>query len=141
MGRTWRDLHILGKNLKYSCCLWNKAKNLDEAELEMLESYLDNKRSTARKYQDWGNHHGMNFVKEPKDTRSNYWLNVAVTEDQKQRDYMIELTNKNNKMTRPVWTPMHKLAINNDCQKNSMKNTEWLFDRLVYVPSSVVMDE
>ena len=27
----------LGRNLKYSCCHWDKAKNLDEAEIEMLE--------------------------------------------------------------------------------------------------------
>jgi len=29
--------YCLGKNLKYSCCYWDKAKNLDEAEDEMLE--------------------------------------------------------------------------------------------------------
>jgi cyclopropane-fatty-acyl-phospholipid synthase len=27
----------LGKNLKYSCCHWDKATNLDDAEIEMLE--------------------------------------------------------------------------------------------------------
>ena len=32
---------VLGKHLKYSCCLWNKAKSLDEAELEMLEAYTE----------------------------------------------------------------------------------------------------
>lgn len=30
-------LHVLGKHLKYSSCHWAKAKNLDEAEAEMLE--------------------------------------------------------------------------------------------------------
>jgi len=30
-------LNSLGKRLKYSCCHWDKAKNLDEAEIEMLE--------------------------------------------------------------------------------------------------------
>lgn len=29
--------YVLGKNKKYSCCLWDKAKNLDESEDEMLE--------------------------------------------------------------------------------------------------------
>ena len=28
---------VLGKSLKYSCCHWEKAKTLDEAELEMLD--------------------------------------------------------------------------------------------------------
>ena len=47
-------------------------------------------------------------------------------------------TNKNKIMTRPVWTPMHKLPIfckyNN---KNNLQNTESLADCIVNVPSSV----
>lgn len=31
----------LGQRLKYSCALWDKANNLDEAEIEMLELYLE----------------------------------------------------------------------------------------------------
>ena len=32
---------VLGKNLKYSCCHWDQATNLDESEDEMLEITLD----------------------------------------------------------------------------------------------------
>jgi dTDP-4-amino-4,6-dideoxygalactose transaminase len=63
---------------------------------------------------------------------------VAVTQDKQQRDAMLEITNNNNVMTRPIWIPMHKLAINQDCQKGDLTNTEWLYERLVNVPSSVV---
>lgn len=31
---------VLGKHLKYSCCLWDNAKTLDEAEVKMLEDYI-----------------------------------------------------------------------------------------------------
>ena len=54
---------------------------------------------------------------------------------------MLEVTNKNNVMTRPAWIPMHKLEVNHDCQHGDMENTEWLFDRIVNVPSSVTLDE
>ena len=90
----------------------------------------------ARKYQDWGSEHGLIFVKEPADTRSNYWLNVAITENEKSRDLMLKITNNSKVMPRPTWTPMHKLAINHDWQKGDMKNTEWLYSRIVNVPSS-----
>lgn len=33
-------LKVLGKHLKYSCCHWEKATNLDDAEKEMLELYI-----------------------------------------------------------------------------------------------------
>ena len=40
-------------------------------------------------------------------------------------------------MTRPCWTPMHRLEVNQDYQATEMTNADWLFDRLVNVPSSV----
>ena len=59
------------------------------------------------------------------------------SENKKQRDEMLEITNKNNVMTRPAWTPMHRLKINQPSLRTDLKNTDWLFDRLVNVPSSV----
>ena len=41
-------------------------------------------------------------------------------------------------MTRPAWTPMHKLDIYEGCERGDMANTEWLFNRLVSLPSSIV---
>ena len=76
-------------------------------------------------------------MQEPINTKANYWLNVAVAKDRQQRDTTLEITNNNNVMTRPVWIPMHKLKINQDCQYSNMINTEWLADRVVNVPSSV----
>ena len=120
----------------YNYRLPNLNAALGVAQMESLSMYVKSKRLLARKYQDWGSDHGLIFVKEPADTRSNYWLNVAITENEKSRDLMLKITNNSKVMTRPIWTPMHKLAMNNDCQKSDMKNTEWLFSRIVNVPSS-----
>ena len=60
--------------------------------------------------------------------------------DKEQRDKMLKITNLKGVMTRPAWTPMHYLKINKDCQTESMENTEWLFDRLVSVPSSAIFN-
>ncbi len=76
------------------------------------------------------------FFKEPVNSHSNYWLNVVITANKKSRDLMLEITNYSNVMTRPTWTPMHKLPMYKGCQRTDMKNTEWLFSRIVNVPSS-----
>ena len=123
----------------YNYRLPNLNAALGVAQMESLPTYVESKRLLARKYQDWGSEHGLIFVKEPADTRSNYWLNVAITENEKSRDLMLKITNNNKVMTRPTWTPMHKLAMNHDCQKGDMKNTEWLFSRIVNVPSSPLL--
>jgi perosamine synthetase len=114
---------------------------LGVAQMESLPDYLKRKRKLAEQYQQWGSEHGLQFMQEPANTKANYWLNVVLTEDNQQRCSMLETTNDNNVMTRPAWTPMHKLEINQDCKYTEMTNTEWLFDRIVNVPSSVVPDE
>jgi perosamine synthetase len=114
---------------------------LGVAQLEELPTIVDNKRWVAQQYQEWGRKYGMTFTVEPANTRSNYWLNVVVTEDRKQRDELLEMTNNNNVMTRPAWLPMHQLKINQDCQRGQMTNTEWLYDRIVNLPSSMVKHE
>jgi len=41
-------------------------------------------------------------------------------------------------MTRPVWALMSKLPMFKDCQKGNLSNAEWLEDRAVNIPSSVI---
>lgn len=122
----------------YNYRLPNLNAALGVAQMEVLETYLESKRKVAKQYQKWGNKQGFRFIQEPTNTRSNFWLNLLVTQNKQQRDILLKVTNDNNVMTRPLWVPMHKLAINKDCQMISMKNTQWLFERLVNVPSSVI---
>ena len=125
----------------YNYRLPNLNAALGVAQMEVLPDYLINKRRLAKQYQKWGDEHGLQFVKEPINTRTNYWLNIAITNDKRQRDNFLNITNNSKVMTRPVWIPMHKLARNKDCQKSDMKHTEWLFERLVNVPSSVTLNK
>ena len=40
-------------------------------------------------------------------------------------------------MTRPVWRLMSELSMFRDCQNDGLKNSLWLQDRVVNIPSSV----
>lgn len=107
-------------------------------QMDYIQKTLESKRRIAKEYQNWGKVNGFEFISEPKYTKSNYWLNQVILRDKKQRDEMLKITNSNGVMTRPAWTPMHKLELNKDCQIGPMNNTEWLFERLVSVPSSAI---
>ena len=135
LTHSWAFNH---DEIGYNYRLPNLNAALGVAQIELLPEYLKNKRKIANTYQKWGNEHGIEFLVEPKNTKANYWLNAAVMQNRKQRDDMLEITNGNNVMTRPVWTPMHQLPMNQNYQKSDMTNTEWLADRIVNVPSSVV---
>jgi perosamine synthetase len=111
------------------------------AQLELLPNFIENKRQLADRYQKWGMNNDLKFVCEPKNTKSNYWLNTVLTKNKDEQLAMLEYTNNNGVMTRPVWLPMHKLSINSDCFWTHLNNTEWLAERLVNVPSSVILND
>ena len=76
-------------------------------------------------------------MKELPSTKSNYWLNTIITENIDQRDLILHETNAASIMTRPAWTPMHQLDFNIEFQTGELKNTKWLFERIVNVPSGI----
>ena len=40
-------------------------------------------------------------------------------------------------MTRPIWKLMNKLPMFQNAQSGDLENSEWFFDRVVNIPSSV----
>jgi dTDP-4-amino-4,6-dideoxygalactose transaminase len=42
-------------------------------------------------------------------------------------------------MTRPLWELMTRLPMFKNCEKGNLDNSEWLADRVVNLPSSVII--
>jgi aminotransferase in exopolysaccharide biosynthesis len=107
------------------------------AQLEYFDRILENKRKTARIYQQFFNKIGIKFITEPDKAKSNYWLNAILFDDRKQRDEFLEYSNDNDVQTRPAWTLLHTLPPYQHCQHTEVPNAEYIADRLVNIPSSV----
>ena len=107
------------------------------AQLEKLNDFIVNKRNLANKYEAYFKSTDYNFFKEPKDSKSNYWLNSIILNEKLQRDQFLKETNANGVMTRPIWNLMNKLTMFKDAQCGNLKNSEWLSERVVNIPSSV----
>lgn len=108
------------------------------AQMEQLEVILANKRVTAERYAEFFENSDYKFVKEPEYARSNYWLNAIVCPDLDSRNKLLETTNAQGVMTRPVWQLMHRLPMFADALRGDLTNSEWAEARLVNLPSSVV---
>lgn len=111
------------------------------AQLEQLERYIKIKRLLAKGYQNLFSNSSMQFISEPKECRSNYWLNAIICEDKKQRDELLKVTNESGIMTRPIWQPMNQLPMFRNALTGPLVWTEWLVDRVVNLPSSVTNHE
>jgi dTDP-4-amino-4,6-dideoxygalactose transaminase len=73
------------------------------------------------------------------DSKSNYWLNSILLKNKQQRDEFLDETNSSGIMTRPIWTLMNKLPMFKYAQCSDLTNSEWLEDRVVNIPSSVIL--
>lgn len=110
------------------------------AQLEQLDTFIDKKRVLAKIYDEFfSKENGIKFIKEPNNARSNYWLQAILLPNSIARDEFLEFTNTNGVMTRPIWKLMSELDMYKNCQKTSLDNAKYLEERVVNIPSSVII--
>ncbi len=132
----WEYVHdFIGYNYR----LPNINAALGVAQLEQLPKFIEKKRELAKMYEEFFKDIGIQFVSEPKNSKSNYWLNFVLLKNREERDNFLKFTNENGVMTRPVWELMNRLEMFKGCQAEDIKNAEWLADRVVNIPSSVIL--
>lgn len=106
------------------------------AQLEQIETFINDKREIASLYKVFFEDSQYKFVEEPIGARSNYWLNSILAEDITQRDQVLEKLNSAKVMSRPAWTLMHKLEMFKNCYRDNLNNSIWVEERLINIPSS-----
>ncbi|ANY66973.1 aminotransferase DegT [Paenibacillus sp. BIHB 4019] len=122
----------------YNYRLPNLNAALGCAQLEKLPQILHKKRQLAERYKDvFSQLEGAAFVEEKEEGTCNYWLNTLLLNqpDELIRDQILELTNDAGFMTRPIWTPMHRLPMYSHCPQMDMTVTEELEHRVINIPS------
>jgi aminotransferase in exopolysaccharide biosynthesis len=108
------------------------------AQLEQLTEILRGKRVLAKSYIEFFKDSNIIFKQEPTGTTSNYWLNAIQLEDLDARNAFLKTTNESGVMSRPIWTLMSKLPMFKDCERDDLKNSIWLEERIVNLPSSYI---
>jgi aminotransferase in exopolysaccharide biosynthesis len=122
----------------YNYRLPNLNAALGCAQLEQLPAFLESKRTLATRYIEFFRGSDLRPIVEPKDCRSNYWLNGVICQDGVQRDALLKATNNAGVMTRPIWALMTRLPIYSNALRGPLDNAEWLEARVVNLPSSVL---
>lgn len=135
LPHPWRFTH---DEVGYNYRMPNLNAALACAQLEQLDSFLENKRELAKQYQDFFvKVDNVQYVTEIENAKANYWLNVVLFENKEAQEIFIETSNERGVMTRPVWDLMNTLPMFKDCQHDGLENSKWLADRAVNIPSSV----
>ncbi len=101
----------------------------------MLDSFLEKKRWRAERYAELIRDTPWTFVREPENSRSNYWLCAILFNNRTERDTFLEESCGSGFMTRPVWNPLNMLPMYESCICGDLSTAENIADRLVNLPS------
>jgi len=148
VSHAWEFVH---DEIGYNYRMPNINAALGLSQLEQLPQFLESKRNIAQAYNNFfttlnrskppqpSQQTNIAHITEPSNASSNYWLNCLLLPNRHQRDEFLKYTNENGIMTRPVWELMNRLPMFNDAQCGDFSNAEWIAERLVNIPSSVIL--
>ncbi|WP_144281551.1 LegC family aminotransferase [Chryseobacterium echinoideorum] len=130
----WKFMH---DEIGYNYRMPNLNAALACAQLEQIDDFILNKRKTAKQYQEYFEHSDVKFMAETENSKANYWLNAVLFPDENERDLFLEQSNAQKVMTRPIWELMTSLPMFKNCEHDGLKNSRYLAERIVNLPSSV----
>ncbi|WP_438426153.1 LegC family aminotransferase [Aquimarina macrocephali] len=125
--------------IAYNYRLPNINAALGCAQMEKLPVILEKKRILSDKYDAFFDDKQVEYIKEPKYSVSNYWLNAVLLENLEERNAFLKETNENGVMTRPIWKLMNGLTMFKNAQTGNLENAKWFEERVVNIPSSVIL--
>lgn len=133
----WEYVH---DEIGYNYRLPNLNAAMACAQMEMLDSFIAKKRHLTDTYRSFFKDKELSLAKEINGARSNCWLNALILNNREQRDRFLSCTNDREVMTRPIWRLLNKLEMFRTCFTANLDNAEWLEDRVVNIPSSVIVN-
>jgi aminotransferase in exopolysaccharide biosynthesis len=135
LPHRWEYVH---DEVGYNYRMPNLNAALACAQLEQLNGFLVSKRQLAHNYRTFFENINITFVTEQNNSSPNYWLNTIELKDKHERDSFLEYSNNQGVSTRPAWTLLSRLPMYASCFSGNLENAEYLGDRLVNLPSSVI---
>ncbi len=138
-AKTPHPYEYIHDEIGYNYRLTNLNAALGVAQMENLPIFIEKQRDLAKQYDTFFKDLDIQFINEPSNSKSNYWLNAVILKDIQQRDSFLKYTNDNGIMTRSIWRLMNKLDMFKAAQCGNLSNAQWLEDRIVNISSSVIL--
>ena len=136
VAHPWEFYH---DEVAYNYRMPNINAALGCAQLEVLAETITAKRMIADVYREsFRSLEEVDFIDEPSDSASNYWLNGFILKPKytSVRDDVLRALNAANYQSRPLWQAIHTFPMYSHCPRGPLENTNSLCARLINIPSS-----
>ncbi|MAQ88922.1 MAG: aminotransferase DegT [Rhodopirellula sp.] len=116
---------------------------LGVAQMENLQERLNKKLQLFKRYkQNFEEFKDLEIIESINNCKTNHWLislrirSIEPTEAQNIIDKILENAVKRNIFLRPIWKPLHKLSMYENCPRGSLYEAEDQACRIINLPSS-----
>jgi perosamine synthetase len=112
------------------------------SQLLKLNSFLSKKRELYMRYKDAFRESNLGKIFDPDSFGlSNCWLNAFILDkdEKNQKNNILNFLNDKGIQARPLWKPLHTLAIYKNYPHSDCSVTENLYARVICLPSSTVL--
>ncbi|MBU3604137.1 LegC family aminotransferase [Polynucleobacter sp. AP-Kaivos-20-H2] len=136
ISHPWNYYH---DEIGYNYRLPNLNAALGCAQLEGVNRLVNKKRELYSVYKKtFEGIDGISLISEPRECKSNYWLQGVVIDERFEhlRDTLLKSSNEAGIGVRPLWTLMHQLEIYANCPRMDLTNAESMVKRVINIPSS-----
>ena len=123
--------------LGYNYRMPNINAALGLAQLEQFDTFLHEKRSIATSYRAFFRELSWQFIEEPENSRSNFWLNGVLAQNIEERDKLLAALHGAHIQARPAWSLLSGQPMYNKCIKDGLESSAKYADRIVSLPSGV----
>lgn len=136
---SWEFYH---DEIAYNYRMPNLNAALACAQLEQLPYFLECKKHLSEQYKNFFSQIAdVTYIDSPSYGNSNCWLNAILFDSIAKRDDFLKESNNQKVMTRPIWVLINKLPMYKNCQHDELENSIFLEERVVNIPSSVILKE
>ena len=80
----------------------------------------------------------LKLIKEPKDCKSNYWLQTIMLNSKffKYKNKILRLFNQNNFQSRPIWQLLSDMEHFKKCPRMKITASKKMYDQIINLPSN-----
>jgi perosamine synthetase len=136
LKHKWEYVH---DKVGYNFRMPNINAALGLAQLERINIFLSAKRKLFNKYYlKLKKIKSVSLMKEPKYSKSNYWLQTIILDKSKAslKNKLLSNLHKQKIFSRPVWKLISELKPYKNCQKMNLSGSKEIYKRAINIPSS-----
>ena len=135
-NHIWKSDYI---EVGYNYRMTNINASLACANIKKLKKFLILKKKLFKVYKNkFANLKQVEILEQPKNCRSNYWLQTLIIKKSSRSllHYLLQNLNKNKIQCRPVWKLMHEINYLSKCPRSDLSNSKKIYNQIINIPSS-----